>query len=37
MFTSNNTPVEDFVKAKELNAIINFDDISHIPFYIKNI
>jgi len=37
MFTSNNTPIEDFEKAKELNAIINFDDISHIDFYKENI
>lgn len=37
MFTSNNTPVEDFQKAAELGAIINFDDIEHIGFYEKNI
>ena len=30
MFTSNDTPDEEFVKAKELGAIINLDDISHI-------
>ncbi|MBP5227889.1 MAG: diaminopimelate decarboxylase [Kiritimatiellae bacterium] len=32
MFTSNDTPAEEFVKAKALGAIINLDDISHIPF-----
>jgi diaminopimelate decarboxylase len=32
MFTSNDTPADEFVKAKELSAIINLDDISHIPF-----
>ncbi len=32
MFTSNDTPPEEFRKAKELGAIINLDDISHIPF-----
>lgn len=32
MFTSNDTPAEEFVKAKELNANINLDDISHISF-----
>ncbi len=37
MFTSNDTPVEDFKKAHELGAIINFDDISHIDFYEKNV
>jgi diaminopimelate decarboxylase len=30
MFSSNNTPAEEFVKAKELGAIINLDDITHI-------
>ncbi len=30
MFTSNDTPPEEFIKAKELGAIINLDDISHI-------
>ncbi len=32
MFSSNDTPPEEFVKAKEMGAIINLDDISHIPF-----
>jgi len=32
MFTSNNTPAPEFVKAGELGAIINLDDISHIDF-----
>jgi diaminopimelate decarboxylase len=32
MFSSNNTPANEYVKAKELGAIINLDDISHIPF-----
>jgi diaminopimelate decarboxylase len=32
MFTSNDTPPEEFIKAKELGAIINLDDITHIPF-----
>jgi diaminopimelate decarboxylase len=30
MFTSNDTPDEEFIKAKELGAIINLDDLSHI-------
>ena len=30
MFTSNDTPDEEFIKAKELGAIINLDDITHI-------
>ena len=32
MFTSNDTPEGEFVKAKALGAIINLDDISHISF-----
>lgn len=35
MFTSNDTPVEEFIKAKDLGAIINLDDITHIDFYEK--
>jgi diaminopimelate decarboxylase len=36
MFTSNNTPAEEFVAAKKLGAIINLDDIGHIPFVEKH-
>ncbi|MGI6226580.1 MAG: diaminopimelate decarboxylase [Peptococcales bacterium] len=36
MFTSNNTPPEEFVKAKEMGAIINLDDITHIDFLEKH-
>ena len=32
MFTSNDTPISEYQKAKELGAIINIDDISHIEF-----
>jgi diaminopimelate decarboxylase len=32
MFTSNDTPAEEFRKAVELGAVINLDDISHIDF-----
>lgn len=32
MFTSNDTPAEDYRKAKELGAVINLDDISHIEY-----
>ena len=35
MFTSNDTPAEEFKKAVELGAIINLDDISHIDFVEK--
>jgi diaminopimelate decarboxylase len=32
MFSSNVTPPEDFVLARQLNATINLDDITHIDF-----
>jgi len=32
MFSSNVTPAEEYVKARELGAIINLDDITHIYF-----
>jgi diaminopimelate decarboxylase len=36
MFTSNDTPAQEYLKAKELGAIINLDDISHIPYLEKH-
>lgn len=35
MFTSNDTPAEEFQKAIELGAILNLDDITHIDFIDK--
>ena len=35
MFTSNDTPAEEFRKAAELGAIINLDDIKHIDYLEK--
>jgi len=35
MFSSNDTPAEEFVYAKELGAIINLDDFTHIEFLEK--
>ncbi len=32
MFTSNDTPAGEFCKARELGAIINLDDLSHLAF-----
>jgi diaminopimelate decarboxylase len=32
MFSSNDTPAEEYVKARQMGAIINLDDISHIEF-----
>jgi diaminopimelate decarboxylase len=32
IFSSNDMPAEEFVKARQLGAVINLDDITHIPF-----
>ena len=32
MFSSNDTPAEEFIKCRELGGIINLDDITHIDF-----
>ena len=32
MFSSNDTPIEDFLLAKKLQTIINLDDLSHIDY-----
>jgi len=37
MFSSNDTPVNEYQKTKELGGIINLDDISHIEFLEKNV
>jgi diaminopimelate decarboxylase len=37
MLTSNDTPAYEFQLAKDLGAIINLDDISHIDFVEKNV
>ena len=37
MFTSNDTPAEEFRKAWELGAIVNFDDITHWDFFLEAI
>ncbi|MCK5877521.1 MAG: diaminopimelate decarboxylase [Candidatus Marithrix sp.] len=37
MFSSNNTPIEEFAKAIELGAIINLDDVGHLNFLQQNL
>lgn len=37
MFTSNETPAKEYRRAKELGAIINLDDISHIAYLEKHV
>ena len=32
MFSSNDTPAEEFAYARKINATINLDDITHIDF-----
>ncbi len=36
MFSSNDTPAEEFKLARKLGAVINLDDISHFSFLEKN-
>jgi diaminopimelate decarboxylase len=36
MFTSNDTPAAEFLKAKVMGAIINLDDITHLEFLEKS-
>ncbi|GAB6170863.1 diaminopimelate decarboxylase [Paradesulfitobacterium aromaticivorans] len=36
MFTSNDTPADEYQKARELGAIINLDDITHIDYLEKH-
>lgn len=33
MFSSNDTPASEFRLAKEMGAVINFDDITHIDYF----
>ena len=35
MFSSNETPAEEFVKCAEIGGIINLDDITHIDYVLK--
>jgi diaminopimelate decarboxylase len=37
VFTSNETPAKEYRRAKELGAIINLDDITHIDFLEKHV
>ncbi|MBW3014322.1 diaminopimelate decarboxylase [Candidatus Woesearchaeota archaeon] len=37
IFTSNDTPTEEFRKANEMGAIINLDDIEHIPILLNDV
>ncbi len=36
MFSSNDTPAREFRLAREMDVLINLDDITHIPFLAEN-
>ena len=36
ILTSNDTPADEFIKARELGAFINLDDLTHLSFLQKN-
>lgn len=35
MFTSNDTPADEFIKARAMGAIVNLDDLTHLDFFEK--
>ena len=37
MFSSNDTPAEEYALADRIGAIINFDDITHIPYFAEHV
>jgi diaminopimelate decarboxylase len=37
MFTSNDTPAGEYAKARELGAIVNLDDITHIEYLERHV
>ncbi|MGH2481897.1 MAG: diaminopimelate decarboxylase, partial [Ktedonobacteraceae bacterium] len=37
LLTSNETPVEEYQKARELGALLNLDDLSHLAFLEKHV
>ena len=37
MFTSNDTPMEEFAKAKEMGALINLDALEHLEYLERNV
>jgi diaminopimelate decarboxylase len=36
MFTSNDTPLKEYQQAKSMGAVINLDDITHLPYVEKH-
>ncbi len=37
MFTSNDTPAKEYAKARDLGAIINLDDVSHVDYLAREV
>ena len=35
MFTSNDTPSAEFKFARDLGAVVNFDDLTHVDFFLR--
>ncbi len=36
MFTSNNTPAEEFIAARRLGALLNLDDVGHLEYLARH-
>ncbi len=37
MFSSNDTPAEEYVYAAKIGALMNFDDITMLPYYLEHV
>ncbi|MEI6287124.1 MAG: diaminopimelate decarboxylase [Bacillota bacterium] len=37
VFTSNNTPIDEYSAAIDAGALINFDDVTHVDYVLKNL
>lgn len=37
MFSSNDTPAEEYAYAAKIGALINFDDLTMLPYYLENV
>ncbi len=37
MFSSNDTPAEEYEYAAKIGAVINFDDLTMLPYYLDNV
>ena len=37
VFTSNNTPAEEYIAARQAGALINFDDVTHVDYFLDHV